>query len=244
MKCEVKTFSAFSLQRSSFKSMAKSDPNRVLRRLPIVVGGLAGVLLLINRLLTPQLTEAQARSDALGVILSALSILTGLLWQQVAPRSPDAVELVGEQRFDLALDLPEPVRIELAWASHLLLTNTVTRSLVVFYQGKVLLRRGILPEKSQVKPGAILQRVLELHKPLYLVNLKIYPGRFEFDYLPENTQGVICQPIGEKGVLILGANAPRSYTKQDETWIAGIADKLDATLSSYLSDEWRVASDE
>lgn len=215
--------------------MAKSDPNRVLRRLPIVVGGLAGVLLLINRLLTSQLSDAQARSDALGVILSAVLILTGLLWQQVAPRSPDAVELVGEERFELA-PLPEPVRIELAWASHLLLTNTVTRSLVVYYQGKVLLRRGILPAKADVKPGAILQRVLEKHKPVYLVNLKIYPGRVEFDYLPENTQGVICQPIGEKGVLILGANAPRSYTKQDETWIAGIADKLDVTLNTYLNN--------
>lgn len=215
--------------------MAKSDPNRVLRRLPIVVGGLAGVLLLINRLLTSQLSDAQARSDALGVILSAVLILTGLLWQQVAARSPDAVELVGEERFELA-PLPEPVRIELAWASHLLLTNTVTRSLVVYYQGKVLLRRGILPAKSDVKPGTILQRVLEKHKPVYLVNLKIYPGRVEFDYLPENTQGVICQPIGEKGVLILGANAPRSYTKQDETWIAGIADKLDVTLNTYLNN--------
>lgn len=210
--------------------MAKSDPNRVLRRLPIVVGGLAGVLLLINRVLTPELTDTQARSDALGIIISALLILTGLLWQQVAPRSPDAVELIGEEKFELAPDLPEPVKIELAWASHLLLTNTVTRSLLVYYQGKILLRRGILPAKSEVKPGTILQRVLEKHKPVYLVDLKIYPGRVEFDYLPENTQGVICQPIGEKGVLILGASSPRSYTKQDETWIAGIADKLDVTL--------------
>ncbi|HBS69689.1 MAG TPA: cofactor assembly of complex C subunit B, partial [Cyanobacteria bacterium UBA11149] len=48
---------------------------------------------------------------------------------------------------------------------------------------------------------------------------------------PENTQGVICQPIGNAGVLILGANAPRSYTKQDEIWIEGIADKLGNTLS-------------
>jgi Cofactor assembly of complex C subunit B, CCB2/CCB4 len=28
----------------------------------------------------------------------------------------------------------------------------------------------------------------------------------------------------------LGANAPRSYTKQDENWIAGIADKLTVSL--------------
>ena len=123
------------------------------------------------------------------------------------------------------------VRTELAWASHLLLTNTVTRSLVVWYDGKVLLRRGILSPTAEVKPGAIVKRVLSTQKPVYLVSLKIYPGRVEFDYLPENTQGVICQPLGDRGVLVLGANAPRSYTQQDENWVTGIADKLANTLS-------------
>ena len=216
--------------------MAKPDQNYVLRQLPFVVGGLASILLLTNRVLTPQLTESQARSDALGVILSAVLILTGLLWQQVQPRSPDAVDLIGEQGFELLPGLPDEVKTELAWASHLLLTNTVTRSLVVVYQGKVLLRRGVLGVNPEVKPGAILKRVLEKQKPVYLVDLKIYPGRIEFDYLPENTQGVICQPIGNQGVFILGANAPRSYTKQDENWIEGIADKLANTLSRFSDD--------
>lgn len=216
--------------------MASSDRNAVLRRLPLVVGALAGVLLLVNRLLTPEITNSQARADALGVILSAVLILTGLLWQQVAPRSPDTVELIGEEGFELAPDLPEEVKTELAWASHLLLTNTVTRSLVVVYQGKVLLRRGILGANKEVKPGAILQRVLDKHKPVYLVGLKTYPGKIEFDYLPENTQGVILQPIGDRGALILGANAPRSYTIQDQNWVSGIADKLAVTLSNYLVD--------
>lgn len=216
--------------------MAKPDPNRVLRLLPIVVGGLGSVLLLLNRLLTPELTDSQARSDVLGVILCALLILTGLLWQQVQARSPDAVQLIGEEGFELAPDLPDPVKNELAWASLMILTNTATRSLVVWYEGKVLLRRGILGTNPEVKPGAILQRVLTKQKPVYLVALKLYPGKIEFDYLPENTQGVICQPIGDKGALILGANAPRSYTQQDETWIAGIADKIEVTLSCYLRD--------
>jgi hypothetical protein len=51
---------------------------------------------------------------------------------------------------------------------------------------------------------------------------------------------VICQPIGDRGALILGANAPRSYTKQDENWIEGIADKLANTLSLF-SDELTAA---
>ncbi len=215
--------------------MAKPDQNQVLRQLPIAVGILAGLLLMANRLLTPALTDSQARSDALGVILSALLILTGLLWQRVQPKPPDAVQLVGEEGFELAPDLPNPIKTELAWASHLLLTNTVTRSVVVWYDGRVLLRRGILGPQAEVKPGAIVQRVLKTQKPVYLVDLKLYPGRVEFDYLPENTQGVICQSLGSRGVMILAANAPRSYTQQDETWIAGLADKLDNTLQEMLS---------
>ncbi len=214
--------------------MTKSDQNQVLRRLPLVVGGLAGCLLLANRLLTPDLTNAQARSDALGVIVSAVLILTGLLWQQVQPRSPESVTLLGEEGFELEPALPDTLKTELAWASHLLLTNTVTRSLIVWYDGKILLRRGILPAQRNVNPGPILQRVLEKQAPVYLVALSVYPGRIEFDYLPENTQGVICLPLGRRGAMILGANAPRSYTRQDEAWIGAIADKLENTLSQLL----------
>ena len=216
--------------------MAKLDSNWVIRLLPIAVGALAGTLLFVNRVLTPDLTASQARSDAVGVIACAILILTGLLWQQIQPRLPESVELEGTEGFELAPDLPEAVQAELAWASHLLLTNTVTRSLVVWYGGQILLRRGILPEKRDITVGPILQRVLDKQKAVYLVALKVYPGKVEFDYLPANTQGVICQPIGAKGALILGANAPRSYTRQDEQWVAAIADKLEYTLSKELGN--------
>jgi Cofactor assembly of complex C subunit B, CCB2/CCB4 len=210
--------------------MAQSDPNRILRLLPLVIGSLGGTLLFINRLMTADLTNAQSRSDALGVILSAILILTGLLWRRVQPRMPESVELVGEQGFELEPTLPEAVKVELAWASHSLLTNTVTKSVVVWYEDTMLLRRGVLGLESALTPGPIVKRVLETEKPIYLVALKLYPGRVEFPYLPENTQGVICQPLGCQGVLVLGANAPRSYTQQDEAWVAAIADKLAATL--------------
>lgn len=213
--------------------MANSDPNRILRLMPLVAGGLGGSLLVLNRVLTPELTNPQARSDVLGVILSALLILSGLIWQRVQPRLPDSVTLIGPEGLELAPDLPEALQVELAWASHSLLTNTVSRSVVVWYQGKTLLRRGILGPVAVVEPGPILQRVLDKQKPVYLVDLKLYPGRLEFNYLPENSQGVICQPIGSAGVLILAANAPRSYTQQDENWVAAIADKLANSLTRF-----------
>lgn len=202
-----------------------------MRWLPLVVGALGGSLLLLNRLLTPALTESQARSDAVGVILSAVLILVGLLWQQIQPRPPEVVILEGVEGFELAADLPETLRVELAWASQLLLTHTATRSLVVWWDDRVVARRGVLGPQSMEQPGAIVQRTLQTQRPVYLVSLKLYPGRFEFDYLPPNTQGVICQPLGDRGVLILGAHAPRSYTQQDERWIAALAEKLTYSLS-------------
>jgi hypothetical protein len=212
------------------------DPNRILRLLPLVAGSLGGTLLLLNRLLTPALTNSQSRSDVVGVILCALLILCGLIWQRVQPRLPESVTLVGSEGFELSEALPEALKVELAWASHLLLTNTVTCSVVVWYEGQTLLRRGVLGTETTVTPGAILQRVQKTQRPVYLVSLHLYPGKIEFAYLPENTQGVICQPLGERGVLILGANAPRSYTKQDEAWVAGIGDKLTYSFATLASE--------
>ena len=206
------------------------DRASFLRRFPIAVGVLGGVLLLLNRLYSLDVTPSQSRADVVGVLLSALLVLTGLLWQQIQPRPPQQVELKGKEGFELALDLPDALKTELAWASQILLANTVSRSLLIWYNDRILVRRGILVEKVLESPGAIVQRVLESRRPIYLVDLKLYPGRIEFDYLPENTQGIICQPLNDRGVLILGSNAPRSYSQQDEAWIEGIAQKLAYSL--------------
>ncbi|MGD1901692.1 MAG: cofactor assembly of complex C subunit B [Geitlerinemataceae cyanobacterium] len=207
------------------KNKAERDVNAV-RLLPFFAGGIAGVALFANRVLTPVLTESQARSDVVGTIAAAVLILVGLLWQRIQPVPPDAVELNGKPGLAIDENLPEALQIELAWATHLLLTNTVTKSVAIYLDGKTLLRRGILSDVETVTPGAIVNRVLNLKKPVYLVKLALYPGRIEFNYFPDNTQGIICQPLGDRGVLLLGANVPRSYTRKDEKWIAGIADKL------------------
>ncbi|NJN75552.1 MAG: cofactor assembly of complex C subunit B [Synechococcaceae cyanobacterium RL_1_2] len=213
--------------------MADQSSSQFIKRLPLIVGAIGGTVLFLNRLTTPDLTNAQSRSDAVGIILSALLILVSLLWEQIQPLPPDQVVLSGKEVFVLTPDLPEPIQKELAWASRLILTNTVTKSLLVHYQHQTLLRRGIFPEDDRLfQPGAIVTKVLQDQKPIYLVDLKLYPGRVEFNYLPEEIQGLICHPLGKEGVLIMAANAPRSYTKQDEAWLAAIADKLTDTLTA------------
>jgi len=204
----------------------------LIRYLPLVVGTVGGLALLANRMATLNLTTSQSRADALGVLLSAVLILVGLLWQQAQPKIPESVTLIGEEGLEIDDELTDAVKTELAWTTHILLTNTVTKVVAIYYDRKTILRRGILGKSDRVNIGTIAERVMKTQKPIYLVKLELYPGRVEFDYLPENTQGVIVQPLGEKGVMILGANIPRSYTKQDENWVAAIADKLAYNLNS------------
>ncbi|KAK8450007.1 hypothetical protein SEVIR_7G297800v4 [Setaria viridis] len=65
----------------------------------------------------------------------------------------------------------------------------------------------------------------------YLANLALYPGRSELPFLPANTQALILQPIGDKGIAVVGGDTIRGFTSIDQAWIAMMADKLDATLS-------------
>jgi hypothetical protein len=197
----------------------------------MAVGILGGLGLMLNRFLTPALTASQSRSDALAVIESAILILVTILWQEVQAKIPESVVLEGEAGFEIDPTLDESIKTELAWASHTLLTNSATKVIMIWDKGKVLLKRGIYPQDKDINLGAIAQRVLKTQKPVYLVKLSLYPGKIEFNYLPENTQGIIIQPLGDRGLMILGANAPRSYTKQDENWVEAIASKILFTLT-------------
>lgn len=217
---------------SVLMAMARREENQWLKNFPLVAGVVGGVALLLNRLTTPYVSDSQARSDALGIILSAALLVTAILLRQINPTPPESVVLEGEEGFFLAPDLPPAVKTDLAWASHLILTNTVTKSVVVYYRGKTLLRRGILGKADTVKEGSIVKRVMESQKPVYLVDLKHYPGKIEFDYLPPNIQGLICLPLTKEGVFIVATNIPRSYTKQDERWIEGICERVAVTLQS------------
>ena len=213
--------------------MAQTVTNQWLKNFPLICGIVGGFLLMINRLATPTVLDSQARSDALGVILCAMLLLTSILLRQINPVPPNSVVLEGKEGFELADELPDELQTELAWASHLILNNTVTQSIVVYYNQQTLLRRGILGgESKEVNLGSIVQRVIENQKPVYLVDLKHYPGKIEFNYLPSNIQGLICLPLNNEGVMIVATNIPRSYTKLDEQWIKGISEKIALTLKS------------
>ncbi len=220
-----------------------------VRQVPLVTGILGGVLLMGNRLMfTPDLLNSQSRSDALGILLSALLILTGLLWQQSQPSPPPAVELNGSPGFWLDPSLSETQQLDLGWASRTVLALTAAQSVAIWFDSKLLLRRGILPpglnslelNPSELPsdldqpwdPGSISRRAMQTGRAVYLVDLKLYPARGEFTdrLLPDNTASLLCQPIGSKGVFVVGTHRPRTLTPQDQAWIEAIAQRLELIL--------------
>jgi hypothetical protein len=189
----------------------------LLRYLPLIVGLLGGSLLMLNRILTASVSPEQARSDALGLGMSAVLILVAILYQQAQPRDPETVPLEGPEGIETSPITPE-IKEELIWLANTVLQRTKTRTLLLWWEGQVLLRAGVL-SKEPVVPGPIFNRVLAQKKPVYLVSLKLFPGQVEFSYLPQPLQALVCQPCGEKGIFIFASDTPRIYSPEDLAWI-------------------------
>ena len=200
-------------------------------RLCLSVGVLGLALCVANQLSAPELTPALERSSVLASLLSVGLMLVAILWTRAVPLSPERVELTGEQRLELASDLPQDLQQELGWGSQLLLTATPAASILVLWRGQLLLQRGML-STERFKPGAICQRALSTQKAISLVNLKLYPGRDEFIGLPTNVPAVIVQPIADEGMVVLGGWSARCFSRSDEAWLEGWSQKLRTQLES------------
>lgn len=69
-----------------------------------------------------------------------------------------------------------------------------------------------------------------------VVRKKVLPGKIEFDYLPENCQGVVMQPVLKaSAVVIIGTNRARAFSPKDIAWMKGLCDQ--AALSLPLSQQ-------
>ncbi|KAI3942859.1 hypothetical protein MKW92_012841 [Papaver armeniacum] len=124
---------------------------------------------------------------------------------------------------------------------------TCCRSLVVVYEGSCLLQIGVAAESASgegvamsvdvttLMEGSLYKGAMKSGTQSCLANLSLYPGRSQLPFLPGNTQAVILQPLGNKGIAIVGGNMVRGFTTSDQAWITLIAEKLDATLSAYFT---------
>lgn len=223
-----------------------------VRSLPIYVGGASLLAVLFNRALSgiapvADASSSQSRADLLALGLAVTNLLTGLVWLSIRPKTITPVEPQGVECKVLESNLPASIVSELLWAWESLKVATCCKSLVIVYNGICLVQIGMAAKSPEDKKavvvntdklmnGSVYRGVMKSKAQSYLANLSLYPGRSELPFLPPNTQAVILQPLGDKGVAVIGGNTIRGFTSSDQAWISSVGEKLDATLGRCFID--------
>lgn len=223
-----------------------SKHQSVFRPLPLYFGGLGITGVLINRALggiapVVDAGSSQSRVDVLVIFMSAVLILTGLQWLSLKARTPRQEALVGEEIepwLDPEVKLPAGAAEELKWAWTSLRSCTRCKSLVLLWQNSNIFHAGFIRKGKKpggARMGDLCSAAITSGQGNYLANLELYPGRVEFEgFLPEGTQGVVIQPVGKFGCLIVGTDTVRGISQLDQSWIATIADKIEVSLEKLV----------
>jgi len=187
------------------------------------------VLTLINARLAEAITPELQRAEVLSGMTAVGLMLVAVLWTRADPSKAPRRNLQGDQGLVLDSDLDESTRDELGWGSHMLLTASPAATVLVYWDQRVLLRRGLVRD-ADFQPGAICQRAMDRNTTISLVNTNLFPGRHEFDPLTENLPAVLICPIGHRGVVVLGGWSERCFSRSDEQWLKGWTERLRMSL--------------
>ena len=193
--------------------------------LVILFGVFLLILSIINIATANQVNPTLVRAETISGIASVALISIGYLWTEINPKQPVKEKLNGKEGFEISLELSELKKNELAWGSQQILTATAASTILIYWDNKVILRRGLITNKS-FKPGEICNRAIEQQRLISLVNTELFPGRQEFDTVLEDLPAVIIYPLSSRGLTIVGGWSKRSFTNSDEKWISGWSDKL------------------
>lgn len=202
----------------------------------------AGVLILLlaagNVFTAGAIDPSLQRAEVLAGMAAVGLMLVAVLWTRAQPLAPSAVDLPGSQALQLDPSLREDARTELAWGSHLLLTATSAATILVSWDGLVVMRRGLVLQDEErslgqaecFKPGAICERARQQGQLVSLVKTALYPGRFEFDSVLPDLPAVMVYPLGQRGWVVLGGWSERCFSRSDERWFSGWCERLRTTL--------------
>ena len=196
-----------------------------ISNLVIVFGSFLLILSIINIATATHIDPSLVRAETISGIASIGLITIGYIWTDIKPKEPTKVILKGKEGFELSLDLSDHQKNELAWGSQQILTATAASTILIFWENKVILRRGLITNKTFI-PGEICKRAIEQQRLIALVNTELFPGREEFDSVLDGLPAVIVYPLSTKGLTIVGGWSKRSFTNSDEKWISGWSDKL------------------
>ena len=193
--------------------------------LVIIFGVFLLILSIINIATSNEVNPTLIRAETISGIASIALITIGYLWTEINPTKPSKAKLNGKEGFELCNELSEELKNELAWGSQQILTATAASTILIFWDDKVILRRGLISNKI-FKPGEICNRSINQKRLISLVNTELFPGKDEFNSVLNNLPAVIVYPLEKRGLTIVGGWSKRSFTNSDEKWISGWSDKL------------------
>jgi len=196
-----------------------------ISNLVIVFGIFLLLLSIVNIVTATEINPSLLRGETLSGIASISLITIGFLWTEIKPKDPTRANLKGKEGFEIDLELSEDQKYELAWGSQQILTATAASTVLIFWDNKVILRRGLISNKSFF-PGEICNRAIQQQRIISLVNTELFPGRSEFDCVLDDLPAVIVYPLSNRGLTIVGGWSKRSFTNSDEKWISGWSDKI------------------
>ena len=202
-----------------------------ISNLVIVFGIFLLLLSILNIATATEVNPSLVRGESISGIASIALITIGYLWTEIKPKEQNKAILKGKEAFDISIDLSADQKYELAWGSQQILTATAASTILIFWDNKVILRRGLITNET-FKPGLICNRAIEEQRLISLVNTQLFPGSDEFDCVLKGLPAVIVYPLSKRGLTIVGGWSKRSFTNSDEKWISGWSDKLYDLLNS------------
>ena len=202
-------------------------------RVALSVGIAALLLVILNQWQAPEITPSLERASVLAGVLAVALMLVAALWTRAVPEAAARAPLQGREGLELAPGLPAALAEELGWGSQLLLTATPAATLVVLWGGRPLLRRGLLAADA-FTPGEICARARARQATISLLDLRLYPGRAEFDGLLPGLPAVVVQPLADHGWVVVGGWSPRCFSRSDLQWLEGWAQRLTMGLAAAL----------
>ncbi len=184
------------------------------------------VLALINSITGGIVADPQLeRAEIIACLSSIILIGTGIWSNKIVPTKFPKANLKGRNGLFIEDSLPSQVKDEIAWGTHNILIATAASTILIYLNGKTILRRGIINDQ-QFNPDKICKQTRDKGKLLSLANTKNYPGSFEFDSVVENLPSVLIYPLSTKGFVIVGGWTPRCFTNSDEIWISNWSERL------------------
>ncbi len=203
-------------------------------KIVLTFGILIILLSLINVIYSPAITSELLRAEVLASVSGVGLILISFLWEEFKPLNKNKSLVGGKEGLVIIEDINVDIKYELGWGTQLFLTATAACSIVVYWEGNELIKRGIISNNKFV-PGPTCNRATQKNKLISLVNTKFYPDKIEFEGLAKNLPAVLIYPLKESGYIVVGGWNERCFTKSDEIWLSGWANRLIELLNKKFS---------